>query len=147
MHPLYDALSGPTASSSQIRFILPERVEQRTQRAFFNSISASIQRQIKPYTRDVTPLYLYHGKRFCVDKQNDDESDANLFQWTVSSSFDMYDHQKKKLWLETLEGVRNELRRTMGTSENNQCGIVQLFLERKNENFDSRQGCSKTGKL
>ena len=97
MHPLYDALHGPTASSSQIRFILPERVDQRTQREIFNSASASIHCQIQQYTQSVILLYLYHGKRFCVDKENDDEHDANLVKWTNNTSFDKYDHQKKEL--------------------------------------------------
>ena len=107
---LHSALHGPTANNSatdnwkdylNLRQNKPNNPEMRDQ-------------EEKP-----TALYMYHYKRFCVNRENEENSDASLFDRKEDTSKLLHPHQLKHYnYHESIMGALNGLRARMGISAN-----------------------------
>ena len=86
--PLYSALHRPRANDSVIEWseVKNSSCEQRRQNKKQKQLSHSLK---------TTPLYLYHGKRYCVEKENEDyDASTELFDETCNALHYKYDDQK-----------------------------------------------------
>ena len=111
--PLYSALHGPTSNISSVDWYdLEKKLYPRNEEAI----------------RQLPFLYLYHGKRFCVERENEDDSDVSLFHSTKDASLGMYDHQRIFQVWETVHGVEQFLQQVMGTEN---YPVLRLCLKNK----------------
>ena len=86
--PLYTALHGPRANDSVIEWseVQNSSCEQQRQNKKQKQLSHSV---------NSTPLYLYHGKRYCVEKENEDDgAQTELFDKNCNALHYKYDDQK-----------------------------------------------------
>ena len=102
---IYSALHGPVANKSQLNFIYDVN-----QRKHYENPRVLAQWKRNP------SLFLYHGKRYCAEKQNEDNNGASLFDAVNNASNKLYDHQTQSLKLfDDVLGVIRKLRSGMKT--------------------------------
>ena len=127
MDPLYSALHGPTATNSYC--VCVDVPNPQTKHSKQRNYTA------KHQLKNTSSLYLYHGKRFCVGRENEDDSDASLFHSTKDASLGMYDHQRIFQVWETVYGIEQQLKQTMGTlfDEIKKYPVFKLYLKNNKE--------------
>ena len=112
---LHSALHGPTGNNSVYS---PKDYLNLNQRNPNNP--ETLDQEEKP-----TALYLYHYKRFCVDRKKVEKSDACLFDRKKDASQFAYIHQLHSIYInsfaynyhESIMGALNCLRARMGITE------------------------------
>ena len=114
--PLYTALHGPRANDSVIQWSEEQNSSCEQQRQNKN------QKQLS-HLINTTPLYLYHGKRYCVERENeDDDTSTELFDETRNALRYKYDYQKYP----TEDSDIKYLTNFMGTEETMKYPVVKL---------------------
>ena len=119
-NPLYSALHGPTANKSSI--------EYKYLSPFDNSIKIPvIPNEMLSKWKNEERLYLYHGERDCVKKEN--KIKVDVFDWfNNDAASNMYPkHQQAYNLNEGIENVKNVLRRDLETVDAPDWQVKTLF--------------------
>ena len=132
-HPLCSALQGPTANDSELMW--PSFVRNENE---LKLTTTKHGKNLLDEWKSPTSLYLYHDKRYCVSRENDDKSDVCLFSSDNASQFQndasnkMYEHQFKDYKLyETMTGSLRLLREKLQTTGKGQYPIKTLRCNKK----------------
>ena len=112
-HPLYTAFHGPSANFSFINWI--NDIFGGNERHYIGDNLLSV-------WRPRTPLYLYHGKRRCVSKEDEDGNFAQLFDGNDDASLEKY----SGLSFPTPESIEKNLMDIMGSTGLNQFPVNKI---------------------
>ena len=129
-NPLYSALHGPTANKSSMFY------------SYFNFEGSLIKNLILPNEmlskwKAEERLYLYHGKRDCVKKEN--KIKVDVFDWfNNDAASNMYPkHQQAYNLNEGIENVKNVLRRDLETVDAPDWQVKTLFARNITRNHST----------
>ena len=108
---IYSALAGPSANKSAFFYEYVLTPENKVLRKEFEC-------EMRKMWRKVEPLYLYHGERYCVDVENNEENDPDIFNDSEDGSKQMYQEQMSRFERNNSEeGLKSFLREIMGTED------------------------------
>ena len=120
-NPLYSALHGPAGNEQDMCYYFDKKMRKRV----------TVCDEVLKYCKKPNVLYLYHGERYCVEKENKtDNANDKLFDDSKDASTVLYpDHKLTYKIYETAVGVKDSLRGLMNTPYAPEEHIKTLFAK------------------
>ena len=121
-NPLYSALHGPVGNNTWVRY---EHI--LVNNCWRKRVPDQCSNEWLYQRENEEVLYLYHGSRWCVSRENDTRGRA-LFHWLEDASDYYYAHHLDHIELnQPLHSVHNKVRQLLETSERPALPTTTLF--------------------